>query len=100
VSMDPDDFDQTQAIVLDDQDYNDDTDDLAPDGDKKPVSFLKVPLQKGLNETSYPIYEGDNIIGRNKDTCHVFIQSKVSNLNIITAVYSHDIAVTSTWKSS
>ena len=35
--MDPDDFDQTQAIALDDQDYNDDTDELAPDGDKKPV---------------------------------------------------------------
>ncbi|KAK3794528.1 hypothetical protein RRG08_003679 [Elysia crispata] len=76
VLMDQDDFDQTQAIAFDDQDLDDDTDDLAPDGDKKPASFLKIPLQKGLNETSYPLYEGDNIIGRSQDTCHIHIASK------------------------
>ena len=38
--MDQDDFDQTQAIAFDDQDLDDDTDDLAPDGDKKPVMHI------------------------------------------------------------
>ncbi|KAK0052143.1 mediator of DNA damage checkpoint protein 1, partial [Biomphalaria pfeifferi] len=40
------------------------------------VSFLKVVLQCGLQETSYPLYEGDNIIGRSSDTCHICISSK------------------------
>ncbi|GFN81430.1 mediator of DNA damage checkpoint protein 1 [Plakobranchus ocellatus] len=75
-TMDPEDFDQTQAIAFDDQDFNDDTDELGPEGEKKPAGYLKVLLQKGLNETSHPLYEGDNIIGRNQDTCHVYIPSK------------------------
>ncbi|GFS15803.1 mediator of DNA damage checkpoint protein 1 [Elysia marginata] len=55
VSMDPDDFDQTQAIVLDDQDYNDDTDDLAPDGDKKPL-FLSPDVRYELKNNEEVLF--------------------------------------------
>ncbi|XP_022102274.1 mediator of DNA damage checkpoint protein 1-like [Acanthaster planci] len=62
--MEFDGFDQTQAIPLDD--YSDDTDDLGDPDDKQPAGYLKVFSQKSFNETSFPVYEGDNFIGRHE----------------------------------
>ncbi|XP_038057309.1 mediator of DNA damage checkpoint protein 1-like isoform X2 [Patiria miniata] len=62
--MDFDGFDQTQAIALDD--YSDDTDDLGDLDNKPPVGYLKVFSQKSFLETSFPVFEGDNFIGRHE----------------------------------
>ncbi|XP_077990948.1 uncharacterized protein LOC144445280 [Glandiceps talaboti] len=60
-------LDATQVIPLDD--YEDatqaiDMDDDSEDDQKKPVGFLKVFTQKGVKETMYPVFEGENRIGR------------------------------------
>ncbi|KAL3868842.1 hypothetical protein ACJMK2_041599 [Sinanodonta woodiana] len=64
------DLDQTQAINLDD--LEDETDE---EQDNKPVAHLKVPCQKGFPGRIFPLYEGDNLIGR-QDTCHVCLPLK------------------------
>ncbi|BFZ16444.1 hypothetical protein BsWGS_19482 [Bradybaena similaris] len=75
--MDDDlDFDQTQAVVISDLEDDDLTDDLQSSAEKEPSAYLRVLPQKGLPGSSYPLYEGDNIIGRQADTCHVCISSK------------------------
>ncbi|XP_078677191.1 uncharacterized protein LOC144913918 isoform X1 [Branchiostoma floridae x Branchiostoma belcheri] len=63
------DFDQTQAIDWDQ--YEDSTDDEL-DSDPKPVAHLKVLCQRGFPETLFPLYQGDNLIGRS-DTCNVHV---------------------------
>ncbi|XP_033644760.1 mediator of DNA damage checkpoint protein 1-like isoform X2 [Asterias rubens] len=62
--MEFDGFDQTQAIALDD--YSDDTDDLGDPENKQPVGQLKVFSQKSFQETLFPVFEGDNFIGRHE----------------------------------
>ncbi|XP_066274354.1 mediator of DNA damage checkpoint protein 1-like isoform X2 [Branchiostoma lanceolatum] len=63
------DLDQTQAINWDQ--YEDSTDDEL-DNDPKPVAHLKVLCQRGFPETLFPLYQGDNLIGRS-DTCNVHV---------------------------
>ncbi|XP_071965022.1 uncharacterized protein [Antedon mediterranea] len=66
------DFDLTQAIPLSDVE-SDGTDDL--EESKHPVAFIKAVKQKGIPETSYPIYNGVNLIGRG-ETANVCIPLK------------------------
>ncbi|XP_071118058.1 mediator of DNA damage checkpoint protein 1-like [Haliotis cracherodii] len=67
------DFDQTQVIALDE--FDDDTDENISQSQKSPVAHLKVGCQKGVPEKLYPLYEGNNIVGRQED-CNVYIPSK------------------------
>ncbi|XP_048256462.1 mediator of DNA damage checkpoint protein 1-like isoform X2 [Haliotis rufescens] len=67
------DFDQTQVIALDE--FEDDTDENISQSQKSPVAHLKVGCQKGVPEKLYPLYEGNNIVGRQED-CNVYIPSK------------------------
>ncbi|KAK3089513.1 hypothetical protein FSP39_004207 [Pinctada imbricata] len=67
------DLEQTQAIFLDD--YEEETDeDISKE--KQIVSHLKVLCQKGFPERKFPLYEGDNIIGRQEDACNIAIPLK------------------------
>ncbi|XP_052685230.1 mediator of DNA damage checkpoint protein 1-like [Crassostrea angulata] len=68
------DLEQTQAIYL--EDFGDETDEENEDGKKKIVSFLKVLKQDGFPEKLFPLYEGENIVGRKEDVCHVAIPLK------------------------
>ncbi|XP_064605690.1 mediator of DNA damage checkpoint protein 1-like isoform X2 [Liolophura sinensis] len=68
------DLDQTQAIVL--EDYHDETDEEKDNSEKKPASYLKVFCQKGFPETKFPLYEGDNVIGREQGKCNIYIPIK------------------------
>jgi len=68
------DFDQTQAIVHEEEE--DLTDEIDPEEGRTPIGYLKVLRQKGVSESSHALYEGDNIIGRCPDTCHVCVPSK------------------------
>ncbi|XP_052258461.1 mediator of DNA damage checkpoint protein 1-like isoform X3 [Dreissena polymorpha] len=61
----------TQALPFDD--YDDDaTDDEDPD---RPAAYLNVPLQKGFHGKQFPLFEGDNIIGRSEE-CKICIPLK------------------------
>ncbi|KAK3599859.1 hypothetical protein CHS0354_022431 [Potamilus streckersoni] len=64
------DLDQTQAINL--YDLEDETDE---EQDNRPVAHLKVPCQKGFPGRIFPLYEGDNLIGR-QDTCSICLPLK------------------------
>ncbi|XP_050402858.1 mediator of DNA damage checkpoint protein 1 [Patella vulgata] len=66
------DFDQTQAIQLS---FEDETDDEDNRSSKTPVSYLKVFKYKDLPEKEYPLYEGENIIGRD-ESCNICIPTK------------------------
>ncbi|KAK6188768.1 hypothetical protein SNE40_004879 [Patella caerulea] len=66
------DFDQTQAIQLS---FEDETDDEENSSSKTPVSYLKVFKYKDLPEKEYPLYEGENIIGRD-ESCDICIPTK------------------------
>ncbi|XP_061191374.1 mediator of DNA damage checkpoint protein 1-like [Saccostrea echinata] len=68
------DLEQTQAIYL--EDYDEETDEENTDGEKKIVSFLKVLKQEGFPEKLFPLYEGDNVIGRQEDVCNIAIPLK------------------------
>ncbi|XP_033127208.1 mediator of DNA damage checkpoint protein 1-like isoform X2 [Anneissia japonica] len=68
------DFDLTQAIPLSDVE-SDVTDDLDESLSKKPIGFIKTIKQKGYPETTFPIYEGVNLIGRG-DAANVLIPLK------------------------
>ncbi|XP_070556426.1 mediator of DNA damage checkpoint protein 1-like isoform X2 [Ptychodera flava] len=65
------DLDATQAIPLDDWEDATQAIDLDDDSEdeiqKKPVAYLKLFTQKGVRETLYPVYEGDNKIGRHEN---------------------------------
>ncbi|KAL5017053.1 hypothetical protein ScPMuIL_006642 [Solemya velum] len=63
------DFDQTQAIFIEEDD------DIVEDeaGERKPVAQLRVHFQKGFPEKTFPVFEGENVIGRNEDSCDVYI---------------------------
>ncbi|XP_067677815.1 mediator of DNA damage checkpoint protein 1-like isoform X2 [Haliotis asinina] len=67
------DFDQTQVIAL--EEFDDDTDENISQSQKTPVAHLKVGCQKGVPEKLYPLYEGNNTVGRHED-CNVYIPSK------------------------
>ncbi|KAJ8033065.1 Mediator of DNA damage checkpoint protein 1 [Holothuria leucospilota] len=55
------DIDATQAIDLSDFDEDDEkTDEL----ERSPVGYLKVLSNRGFQETTFPVYEGENFIGR------------------------------------
>ncbi|KAK7100319.1 hypothetical protein V1264_023292 [Littorina saxatilis] len=71
--MDIDTLDATQAIYHDE--FDDETDEDLTGSQKKPVAYLKVQEQKGLENKDYPVFEGDNIIGRG-ESCQVYIPSK------------------------
>ncbi|KAI0227640.1 hypothetical protein LSAT2_021846 [Lamellibrachia satsuma] len=68
------DFDATQAIDL--SDCDDETDDEVADEDKKPVAHLKVLSHKGFPETLFPLYDGNNVVGRQEGPCNVLIPLK------------------------
>nr|XP_022314103.1 mediator of DNA damage checkpoint protein 1-like isoform X2 [Crassostrea virginica] len=68
------DLEQTQAIHL--EDYDEETDEEVGNGEKKIVSFLKVLKQDEFPEKLYPLYDGDNVIGRQENTCSVVIPLK------------------------
>ncbi|XP_064626232.1 mediator of DNA damage checkpoint protein 1-like [Lineus longissimus] len=67
------DYECTQAIPL--SDYEEETDDGRTD-DKSPVGQLLVNCQKGFPETIFPLYEGDNVIGRQQDKVNIYIPLK------------------------
>ncbi|XP_063439986.1 mediator of DNA damage checkpoint protein 1-like isoform X2 [Mytilus trossulus] len=66
------DFDQTQALFLDE--FEQDEDDVSDN--KKSVAILNVSCQKGFPEKSFPLYEGNNVIGRHEESCNVCIPLK------------------------
>ncbi|CAG2210379.1 MDC1 [Mytilus edulis] len=69
---DDQDFDQTQALFLDE--FEQDEDDVSDN--KNSVAILKVSCQKGFPEKSFPLYEGNNVIGRHEESCNVCIPLK------------------------
>ncbi|KAL4236029.1 Mediator of DNA damage checkpoint protein 1 [Mactra antiquata] len=68
--MDESCIEATQALDFNDDDETDD--ELDP---TKPVAYLNVGTQKGFSGKLFPIYEGENVIGRNED-CQVAIPLK------------------------
>ncbi|XP_013396613.1 mediator of DNA damage checkpoint protein 1 isoform X2 [Lingula anatina] len=69
------DFDQTQVLPLSDE-FDEMDDEADGFGQQKVVGYLKVFCQKGFPETSFPVYEGDNVIGRQSDKCNIHIPIK------------------------
>ncbi|ESP05696.1 hypothetical protein LOTGIDRAFT_152563 [Lottia gigantea] len=66
------DFDQTQAISYS---FEDDSEDNTEKTAEKTVAFLTVLKYKDLEEKEYPLFEGENIIGR-QETCDICIPTK------------------------
>ncbi|XP_052067194.1 mediator of DNA damage checkpoint protein 1-like isoform X2 [Mytilus californianus] len=71
---DDQDFDQTQALFLDEFEQEIDEDNVSDN--KNSVAFLKVSCQKSFPEKSFPLYEGNNVIGRHEESCNVCISLK------------------------
>ncbi|CAC5396243.1 MDC1 [Mytilus coruscus] len=71
---DDQDFDQTQALFLDEFEQEIDEDNVSDN--KNSVAFLKVSCQKSFPENSFPLYEGNNVVGRHEESCNVCIPLK------------------------
>ncbi|XP_053394167.1 mediator of DNA damage checkpoint protein 1-like isoform X2 [Mercenaria mercenaria] len=70
--MDESGIEATQA--LDFGDYEDDITDDEPD-ESTPVAYLNVACQKGFPGKVFPVYEGDNVIGRGEE-CKISVPMK------------------------
>ncbi|KAL9980282.1 hypothetical protein ACROYT_G008844 [Oculina patagonica] len=69
------DFDQTQAIDDYEEEEEEQVEEDKANPKKREVAYLKVFSQQGFQETIFPVFQGDNVIGRD-GKCNITVPIK------------------------